>query len=218
MVGAIGNFLSGATTAFAFDDRLCTIDGGSNDRTVHYIARELWSYYDDLIDHHAALSREDWDCVQRLLLVLQSNADIHLERRFAWTQRQIVALAVMFVCAIIAFSLGVDWRLLFITLPLGLVSLGLWVWRTRAELTEVSKLSRLQPFSSVSELRAVHRLAPEFQKQRYPAIMASRLIRLPLASAAMALPFIGVWFVFSPVVIACQALPEVKRTTRVALK
>jgi len=67
-------FLNDETKSFEFDEAV--LDRSSEDETVWQVALELWCFYDDLDDHHVRLTKEEWNYVQRLLLILES--DDHL--------------------------------------------------------------------------------------------------------------------------------------------
>ena len=212
---AIEDFLGEKIGAFEFDDRINEAADDTVDETLWDVAKLLWLHYDDYKDHTAALSRAEWDYFQRLLLLLRSESSLQSDRRVRWTGRQAVALAAILAFAAGAFRLGFAWHLLLVTIPLGVVSMALRLWPGREPRTHDTEFVRLTPYSSVSELLAVHRTIPGFRKRRYPVAMEARRIRGPITNVLMMIPFGALWLIFSPVVLFFQTLPDSEETMRV---
>ncbi len=82
VLAAMDDYLSGRIRSFEFDERLHKVE--SRDTTVNQLIFTLWSCYDDIIDHPVRLTREGWDYLQRVRLVLHSNAEFTDNRRLHW--------------------------------------------------------------------------------------------------------------------------------------
>lgn len=209
---AVEAFLADQIGADAFDERIHEIAGETDDDTVGEIVDLLWYHYDDCTDHRAALCRVEWDYLQRLLLLLRSDASLIIDQGRRWGARQAVALAAVVAFIVGVFLLGFGWQLLRITIPLGVVSMLLACWPTRNGKAESDDFVRLTPYASVSELLAVRRSVPAFRKQRYPDALKWRRVRHHLTSGFLWLVLGAVW---SPVALLFQALPQEKSTSRV---
>lgn len=218
----IEEFLAEDIKAFAFDDRLYVVADETDDETVREVTQMLWYHYDDVINHKATLSPEEWDYFQRLLLLLRSDASLKSEQpdaslkgvlRHRWTGRQTIALAGIVIFIVGYLLLGISWQLLLVTVPLGVISMGISRWSPGEDETETDDFVRLTPFSSVSEMLAVHRTVPAFRKRRYPEVMRTRQYRNRIAEFIINLQAGVLWLVFSPAVLMFQALP--RSTTRV---
>ena len=219
---AIEEFLADKISAFKFDDRIYAVADETDDETVREVTHLLWYHYDDVIDHKAALSQTEWDYFQRLLLLLRSDASLKNERPDEspkgeqlrrWTRRQTIALAAIAAFVVGLILLGFGWQLLLVTVPLGVISMKLSSWPPGEDEADTDKYIRLTPYSSVSELLAVHRTVSAFRKRRYPERMKSRHIGSPFANGCMKLLAGALWLVFSPIVLLFQAFPQ--STTRI---
>lgn len=216
LADAVEAFLAEDLGAFEFDDRINEIAVGTDDETVKEVAHLLWYHYDDCRDHTAALSRTEWDSIQRLLLVLRSGAVLATDRGFQWGWRQAVAIAAMVAFVGGLVLLGFGWQLLLVMVPLGGVSMLLAHFaEAGARSCKDGELVRLAPYSSVGEMLAAHRTVRAFRKRRYPDAMRERRIRGPVEAGLLWLFFRVMWLVFSPVVLLFQALPSPRSTSRV---
>ena len=217
LAAVIEVFLAEDVGAFEFDDRINAVAADTDDETVRAVVQLLWYHYDDIKDHTVALSREEWDYFQRLLLLLRSTSSLQSDRRLRWTERQAIAIIAILAFADSAFLLGFGWQLLLVTIPVGVVSIALWRWSLRESESDDKELLRLTPFASFSELLAVHRTIPGYRKRRYPRSMKTRKIRGPIANAFLTIYWGAMWLMFSPAVLCYQALPKAQRATRVVL-
>jgi len=59
---------------FELDDVIFEID--SNDKLLNWSIQQIWSFYDDFSEHKASLSREEYNYLYRLILLLKSNCTI----------------------------------------------------------------------------------------------------------------------------------------------
>jgi hypothetical protein len=217
LIAAINRYLDGETTAFEFDEEIFAIN--SRDRTVGIVTRNLWYLYDDCKDHKVQMTKEQWDCVQRFILVLKSDGQIESTTRRHWDFTQLVAIAALLLYLYAATWFGFGRQLLGVAIPFSVISIAIYLWRgwTAAEKKPESKIA-LAPFSSVSEMLRVHRSLPTFRKRRCPAEMKPFKIRGALSEAAMMLHLYALWLIAAPLVLAVQALPISELDTRVVVE
>ena len=87
LVESIRRYMAGQATALASDDEIFHIREASEDSTVQWTVMSLWFHYDDLSDHLANLSPEEWDYFHRLILILESSAFIEVVRHREWSMK-----------------------------------------------------------------------------------------------------------------------------------
>jgi hypothetical protein len=192
-----------------FDEMLANIGSSTPDNTVQTIGRELWFFYDDLKDHSIVASKQEWDCFNRILLLLASDAEVEVVERWGgWQLSQSVA-AVAVVCYIyLGFRRGFSAdHLLTLALPFCVVSVALALFN-RSKRAHQKSNAQVDPFPSLSELFAVRRRVGDFTRRRYPRTLADRRIRGPLATALMWIPSALGWLMFAPVILLLQILPD----------
>ncbi len=212
----INRYLNEELTAFEFDEQLSETAAGTKDETVKQVARLFWYHYDDVDDHKVVASKEEWDYFQRLLLILQSDADIICENgNRHWTARQALAAVCLASFLVALVKTGFGSHLFVATVPLGLVSMLLSHWHSRVQARRMDGQTALIPFGSMSELLSFRRRVTNFAKTRYPIHVGSRRIRGPLGAAANWLHFAIGWLLYSPVALTFQLLPESERRWRV---
>lgn len=222
MADAIRAYMDEKTGAFQFRDTLTHIASATEDDTVHDIDLMLWGYADEYKDHKIVASKEGWDHLSRLLLILDSDGNIEtvrVRRRWHITQTLAAVCMAVFVYALIPTGFGS--HLFGITWQLGIASMALtWMNRRRERrLTRPIDVT-LMPFESVSNLLSVRRRITGFVKTRYPKdTVMGRSIRSGLLSAicfGLLCVYWGVmWLLFSPAVLLIQMFPERVRETRV---
>lgn len=205
---AIRQYLAAECSAFTFDDVIHNICDSSDDPTISYVTRSVWCHYDDCKDHTVNLSKEEWDYFQRMLLLLESDAQIEETRVKTWCFSQLVALIGMAIFCASAVALGFGYHLFILVIPFGILSVGLSKWRRRRRPHLTAYERSLVPFSSVAELLAVRRSVEGFVKQKYPESLRSRRIRSPFMERLMWLQNHVLWMLFSPFVLVVQLLPE----------
>lgn len=205
MARAVDRYLNEEITAFEFDDDLMTISSDTEDQTVREIMIGLWGQYDDFTDHKVVASKESWDYMQRLLLILKSNARLEVPKRRRWTHRQSIAISflTLFLTVVIYADSGI--LACFAYVVVGVVSLALLHWHER--LSEPD--SAMVPFSSLTEIVKVRKSVPSFSKQSYPPHLKLRAIRSPLLEMIHWRPIHDVlWFAVSPLALLFQSFPE----------
>ena len=170
LVAVINRYLDGETTAFQFDEEKFQIVRNSEDSTVIYAVCELWYFYDDCKNHKVWLTKEEWNYFQRMILVLESNAQIEVTKRRRWDYTQLIALAALSLFVYAVTWLGLRIQLVALVIPFGVVSIAISRSRSRAAANKVDKNQlALVPFSSLSELIHLRRSVANFRKRKYPA-------------------------------------------------
>jgi hypothetical protein len=209
MAGAIRAYMDEDITAFQFDDALSEASARTDDTTVRTIARELWFHYDDVIDHKVVASKEEWDYFNRLLLLLDSDAEMTVHSRWTWHPLQAVAALLLAAFVVVAMRVGWGGQLIATAVPFGPPSMLLaWLSARRRRKQRRHVDVALAPFPSVGALLSIRRVVPGFVKLRYPKDLVDRKIRSPFARTVLALPWSLVWCVFSPVGLFLQMLPD----------
>lgn len=211
---AIRRYMDETLTAFAFDEEIYEIRTATADATVQFVAASLWYHYDDCKDHLAGLSKQEWDYFQRLILLLESDAEIERVRRRRWSMRQLVATIGLTGFGLCVFRFGVGWHLFGFALLFGPVSILLSYWRNRSERRQDDERLRLAPFSSISELRAIRKTVSGFSKRKYPAGAEIRTVHSRLMTLAVCLQTAVLWSFLSPLILLFQSLPEREIRTR----
>jgi len=210
----VRQFLDGKTTAFEFDDAIFDIE--SNDPTVNEIVDCLWYHYDDCKDYLVTLSKPEWDCFQRLLLILESDRHVITEcNRTHWGLTQLVALVALVGFALCVWQFGLGIQLLAIAIPFGVISMGISVWRHFSQPQPDNAAIALTPFSSFAELRATYTSVGKFRKTPYRHELTDASIRSPFMNTIIWIPNYMSWLMFSPFVLFFQMLPHRDYKTRV---
>jgi hypothetical protein len=209
MSEAIRDYMAEKITAFQLDDSLFAIAGETQDGTVKIVAESMWFHYDDCKNHKIVATKQEWDYFNRLLLRLDSEAEVDLiKTRGPWRSEQTIAAFCLMVFALVLLIGGFRRSLFGCLLFSGVASVFL-VWYTRAREKESTRTEiAVTPFQSVSELLAVRRRVNNFNRKRYPRAMAGRRIRSRLVVALMWLYKAPLWLIFSPVILLWQAWPS----------
>ena len=212
LVEVINEYLEEKINAFTLDERLSKIEARTDDPTVQWVRAQLWYCYDDCKDHQVVGDKAEWDLIQRLLLLLKSDASVVVEVGPAkWAARQAVAALCLIVAGWTVWRTGWGEHLLITNIPLGVISMCLAYWRRRAENRIEAHSAALVPFGSVAQLRSLRRTLSGVVKRRYPGQLAKRRIRSPAVDFLLWLQFGALWLMFSPVALLFQLRPE--RTT-----
>ena len=205
VAAAVRAYMAEEIGASEFDDRIFRVyNGPTEDQTLMDVVRAYWGCYDDLKDHKIVASKQEWDYFNRLLLVLESDAEreeITVRRR--WGPSNAVAACGLAVFVYGWAVTGLRQELLHWTVPLGIVSMLLAHFGRDTSLT-ADELARY-PFPSVGALRSVYRSVPGFVRRRYPRNLERRRIRGPIGDSAMWLPAAVLWLTCSPVALLFQS-------------
>lgn len=215
----IRSYMNEEITAFEFDERLCEAGKDSKDHTVQSVVLLLWFYYDDCKDHKIVASKEEWDQLNRLILLLQSDGELEtINRRRVWHPLQGVAAALLIAFIGIAIRVGWGEHLLAYALPFGPPSMVLaWLNGRRSRKSIRAAEVALMPFPSFASLRAVRRRVGRFARRAYPRAIENRRIRGRVEKTLTLLPSKILWCMFSPVVLFIQTLPDTTSETRIHL-
>jgi hypothetical protein len=218
LANTIRRYMDETLTAFAFDEEINEVRKATSDDTVQFVVDSLWFHYDDCKDHLAGLSKSEWDYFQRLILLLESDAEIERVRQRQWSVRQVVAGVGVIGFGLCVWRFGIGWHLFGFALLFGPMSVLLSYWRNRLERRQVEERLRLAPFSSFSELRAVRKAVHGFSKKKYPASAKTRNVHSRLMTMAVWLQTVVLWSFVSPLILLFQTLPEKGIHTRIRRK
>ncbi|SPE32570.1 hypothetical protein SBA2_680039 [Acidobacteriia bacterium SbA2] len=82
---AIRDYMKNTITAFDLDAALQAVSCRTADETVKFVAKQMWFNYDDRKNHYIIASKQQWDFFNRLLLLLESEAEVEFVRvRTSW--------------------------------------------------------------------------------------------------------------------------------------
>jgi hypothetical protein len=84
---ALVRYMTGEMRSFEFDDQTSPFQSAkaTSDESIRRISRELWTIYDDLIDHPISVTPEGWAALRRILAFLQTDLEIEKTRdRDTW--------------------------------------------------------------------------------------------------------------------------------------
>jgi hypothetical protein len=202
----IEDFLGERIGAFEFDERIGEVASGTSDPTVRHIGSVLWSFYDDCKDHKAALSRSDWNFIQRLLLVLRSDCAMEMHWSYRRSVTQAIAIAALVILCLLANVWDVGLALLVLAIPLALTSIGISALRRSSDQPTVQDIA-LSPFGSLAEIASVRRRLPTFAKSCYPDHLGTRQVRSAGVRGLLTLQWYILWIAFAPFVLALQSFP-----------
>jgi hypothetical protein len=207
LVEAIDRYLHDELTAFEFDDAIFDIRDQTHDETVKQVVDFLWCYYDDCDDHKVVLDRANWNCIQRLRLLLKSDATLHFTNQRIWSVTQFLAAIALAFFVWVAYQTGIGEHLLVVAIPFGVISIALSKWRWRLYYNASECDYSLYPFTSLPQILCVRHGVPNFHKERYPTHLTSRRIRGTVGSLVSWLHIYPFWMLYSPVVLLAQLLP-----------
>lgn len=205
----IEQYMNDEIGAFRFDEQLQSIR--SNDPVVNRAIRELWYMYDDLKDHKIVASKQEWDFLQRVLLLLKSDVEAWpaVPIRRVFTPRQLVAILCLAAFAYSVIRLGFAAAYGTVGLGIGLISILLsrrYYHDHAAVLPTMS--AAIYPFASFAELRRAYRRWARSRKRAYPAHLKQRQIRSGTEASIIRLHSYYAQLVLGPVALLFQAMPE----------
>ena len=161
-------------------DRMCEGEGAqvepeewerlrkSPDITVRHAMDILGSTFEDVLDV-SELEASEWDYLQRVRLVLMSDAELHRQRRFLWSWTDCIWPVLACAAAVILVCKGMG---CYIVSALCLAG-PFWMWIVYREgqwrRGKPAYWKIIQPFTSIRQLSAVYEQTPAFQKIRFPA-------------------------------------------------
>lgn len=182
------------------------------DETVRYVLRVFAELIEDDLQL-AYADKADWDYLQRLRLVLASDEELVVDRRYRWHVSQGMAAATLAILALLYWNVGVEWIVLA---ALGAaVGLGLNEWRNRVDEAEAAPDPfHCKPFKSLAELARARARAANFRKVRYPHEWKPGPAG-PLTDLAWTLATSLTTRMFAPLFLLYLASPLLRDSTRV---
>jgi len=217
LTATIQKYLNEEIGSFEFDELIFDISINSEDETIIYIVNTLWYFYDDVKDHKVLFTKEEWDYVQRLLLILNSDKEIIKKEEKEYTVRQVLSLVLLIIFIISFFYLGYTFNLLLVSVGLGLLSMLINYWKSKSINKKTNDIKwELEPFSSISELLILRRNQNTFKKSYYRKMLKKRKIRSTFTTYIMHIHSRLSWLVFSPFVLLYQSFPE--KTHKIKIK
>jgi hypothetical protein len=210
VIAAFDDYLDDKITAFEFDEQLQDIE--TNDQTVGRVIHAAWFHYDDCKDHKVCLSKPEWDYFQRLLLVLRSDAEFRSEASKRWSWDHAIAWATLAAFIGITVRVGWGWHLLGWTIPFGIVSIWISIFRRRRDREPSQNEIACMPFESFSQIRWFRHRFPDFSKRKYRPEIGRPIRSRAVVSLYSALSY-GYWLAFSPLVLLFQGFPSTAEET-----
>lgn len=217
IIAAIDDYMGERINSAEFDERLSHLRE-SKDSTVRSIAKQLWFFYDDIIDHLIQGPKAVWDLLARYRLILASGGDIEIQTksRRLWHISQLAAMSA-------ALCLGATylWFPLFLLpawLASGLLSMFIAVWHRRWRFQDEQVPGpAVWPFSDIGSIRRALERTPGFRKPAIPSHIATRKDRSRFDNVVMQTQHRLLWIIGAPVLLLFQSLPLSSMTTKVSL-
>lgn len=203
----IRRYLNDELSAFQLDEALDEYHE-TQDAAVRYVCEQLWYLYDDCDDHQVVLEKAEWDFIQRLLLLLESDHRVVSTKHWEWHWTQAVALLALVGFGLVAFTQGWGEHLFIASIPFGIVSLVIGQLRIRRYLAAAdSYRAILFPFATFGELRRAYEQVG-FRKIRYPQHLRGRRIRSQGSEVFWNLYSVIFCLICSPLPLLAQSVPQ----------
>jgi hypothetical protein len=173
LIGLIEGFLDERISAWTFESQGAAIK--TSDPAVTESVGWLSHICDEAIDHPSRLPKSDWDFIQRLLLLLRSDAElVRSPAKWVWSWRRVAPvlplLAAPFVSTTFIHPPDFDdmgSRVALAVYLCSIVSTVLVLWLGFDSPEEELWHRTLRPFRSSADVLALRRAVPRFQKRRY---------------------------------------------------
>lgn len=212
VIQGIDEFMDDQCDSDDLDGLLDLVYDETKDETIKNLRFAITQTYDFLWPHMIDVDLPKWKFLNRVRLLLQSDAELTVIRCRRWTVRQTIALLslvgypFLFVMSqrLFDFAYGVHFALLFSTLcALTFVFLR----KQRPRPLDI----RLNPFSNVREILAVRKTVPTFVKKPYPEEIANRWHSEPYYESEIRTKPVTVleWIFLYPLLLT-PILPEVQ--------
>jgi hypothetical protein len=200
----IRRYLNDQITAFELDESLDACHD-SKDDAVRFVADALWYYYDDYDDHLVVMSKPQWNYIQRLSLLLESDSKVTFTKSWRWTHSQILAAVLFLLSMGVVAKSGFGLHLLIFFIPYGIGSIAISHFRRPVKPTGPYD-AIVTPFESIGDLRVALNAA-SYRKERYRAHLATRRIRSrSMDWFWLAYSYIC-WSMFAPIPLLFQCFP-----------
>lgn len=220
IVRGIDEFMDGICDSDELDGLLDLIYFETEDETIRNVRWTILLTYDFLWPDVIDVDLPKWKFLNRIRLLLQSDAELVVVRRRRWTIRQTFALL-----SLVAYP--VLFLLSFVILGEGFALYSVLVLSVFFILTFISlgKYSpkpldiKMNPFSNVREILAVRRTVPGFFKKPYPGTIAKRRHREPYyVSEIRTKPSSVFEWIFIPMILLSPILPELHEKREILLQ
>lgn len=204
----VDDYLSDRIGTALLDERLWSIRRTTEDQTVRFVVGKLWWTYSDAADDLVRLGKRGWNCVQRMLLLLDSGAKVRDATRWIWHPSQMIAGITL--AAVLSVVLAGN----FLLLPLiagGMISIALAASRQRVRAsTRRPDPFCAWPFPTLAVIERALTRSPGFRKQKHRAEIVAQRCDARVGDVALSGPAFMVWSgwcLISPIVVAFQRLP-----------
>lgn len=204
LIQCINEYLDEKIKAFEFDEKLDEFRD-SKDSTVRIIAFDLWYIYDDLIDHSIHATKDDWDSLQRLILLLASGAELVKEdfkynKTYTLLRLSSAILLISYIAQAFIFLPGcVVWQMLSLAVNMVLD-------KQQESARKKTMPEDCVPFANFSEIRHAVQLCDGFRKKRYPRKIEERRIRSKVHELSLHVLNIPLYFCLQPLILVANLL------------
>lgn len=188
----------------------------SEDPTVLHACEILLEYEEcyDLEPH--LICKQDWDRLERVRLVLLSDAS--LERTFRWRtgRQQLLSAASLIAMVVIFLIFGTGLELLIAAAVMSVLVLGILLIVPNNRYGTEPYKSIIEPFISFEQLATTYRSTTTFCKNRFPKRPKNQGVFSSIASFVCILLSIALLFVLAPIFLIGMALPSCDTEFKVA--
>lgn len=140
----------------------------SEDDTVRYACEILGDYHEGYDCDVHLMDKSEWDHLERVRLVLLSDAELCRDSRCKFGARQLLCCVGLIAFAVFVFFTGSGWHLLAGTSILGVlvVAVGKFTPSTTSESNPYEPI--IEPFATVQQLSNTYKSTASFRKNRFP--------------------------------------------------
>jgi hypothetical protein len=202
LIQSLDAFLHREIDKDTFAGKIDDIDNNSSDSTVLFGYVTFQSFCDYFQPYYANLSKCEWDYLQRIRLLLASDARVCESTRLS--RREVVAATTLILAVTAGLFIGFNIYLVLLWGVVAPVSLVLGHWRNEP----TPEALRLLPFASVKQLLHVRLTTPAFRKERHPADHHYFQSESAVKEAILSAQTYVFWVVFSPFALLFQMIPE----------
>ena len=218
LVEVIDQYLREDIKAFEFNDAIFGIRYATTDETIkHVVVEFLFNTYDDFINHPVVATSAGWDLMQRLKLLLMSDAELTCRTRHISTSAQGIAAVSLVYLLCACYVLGFAFMPL-LAIPFGLVSRRLAKCRNTIREKHECWDDPAFPFTTASQLVWVGMSTSKFQRQRCPAHVTKRRVRSSTTKLATELMQSLSSLMCSPIDLLTLSFPAPIREARVLVR
>lgn len=208
LIDLVNRYLEGDLSTFEFDEKIFELSDQTQDKTISEIVELLSCFYDDCYDRKVDLDKNQWNYIQRLLLILHSEAHLVVIETTRKSPTQFVASASLGILLLGCWWLEFGPMMPLLTVGFGFVAIAINMWKNWTPEQLPPHRLVLAPFSSYGEIWEVRESVSTFEKRKWPEHMAtSQLFR----DASTRLSLFGMylqWLVASPLVLLEMCFPD----------